>query len=118
MVLHLSFEGCENLAHEHVVAMPWERVVGEQQQPVMGSTAVLSTLVAANELGDVVGDHRPAFLRGVLEEVAVVDAAQVFELVVLNGHDVVAAVAKLTGDRGRDHLVEQQPHSSKARSAS
>ena len=118
MGVQLLFECCEDLADERIVAMTGEDVVGEQQQPKMGSVAVEPTLVAANEVRDVVGDHRPALPCRVVEQLAVVDASKMFKVGVLDGDDIVAAVAQQVGHRGGDHLVEQQPHSSKACSAS
>jgi hypothetical protein len=57
-------------------------------------------------------------LRSVVEQDAVVHATKMLELGVLHGDDVMAAGTKLLGNGRRDHLVEQEFHSSRARSVS
>jgi hypothetical protein len=80
--------------------------------------AIDATLMAADEVRDVVGDHRAMRLSSVVEQDTVVHATKVPELGVLNGDDIVAAGTKLRCDGRGDHLIEQESHSSRACSAS
>lgn len=57
-------------------------------------------------------------LGSVVEQEAVVHAAKMSELGVLHGYHVMAAGTELLSNGRRDHLVEQEPHSNRARSAS
>jgi hypothetical protein len=57
-------------------------------------------------------------LGSVVEQEAVVHSAKMSELGVLHGDDVMAAGTELLGNGRTDHLVEQESHSSRARSVS
>src|SRR5680860_413272 len=74
--------------------------------------------MAPDEIWDVVGRHGASLFRGVVKQQAVIDPAQVLVAVVLHGNDVMSATSELLCHRRGDHLVEQQPHSSRACSAS
>jgi hypothetical protein len=63
----LVLEGSQELADEGVMPVPGEGVVGEQQQPEVRLVAIDATLMAADEVRDVVGDHRSMLLGGVVE---------------------------------------------------
>lgn len=114
----LVFEDSQELADEGVMPVPGEGVVGEQQQPVVRLVAIDTTLMAADEVRDVVGDHGSMLLGSVVEQEAVVHATKMPELGVLHGDGVVAAGTELLGNGRGDHLVEQEFHSSRARSVS
>ena len=118
MGAQLVLEGSQELADEGVMPVPGEGVVGEQQQPVVRLVAIDTTLMAADEVRDVVGDHRPTRLDSVAEKDAVVHATKVSKLRVLDSGDVVAAGTQLCCDGRGDHLIEQESHSSRACSAS
>lgn len=53
MRLELLLERCHNLADEHVVTVPGEGVVHEQQQSEMGRPTIERSSVAADEVGHV-----------------------------------------------------------------
>lgn len=95
----LSLQGEQDLTDERVMPMPRERVVGEQQQAVVGLMVVQSLLVTANEIRDVVGDHHSTLLRRDVEQFTVVGTAEVSKVGILHRDDVVAAVAKLLSHR-------------------
>jgi hypothetical protein len=80
--------------------------------------AIDATLMASEEVRDVVGDHRSMRLGSVVEQDAVVHATKMSELRVLDSDDVVAAGTELRCDGRGDHLIEQESHSSRACSAS
>jgi hypothetical protein len=111
-------EGSQELADEGVMPVPGEGVVGEQQQPVVRPVAIDPTLVRADEVGDVVGDHGSMLRSSVVEQEAVINTAKMSGLGVMHGDDVMAAGTELFGNGRRDHLVEQEFHSSRARSVS
>ena len=114
----LVLESSQELADEGVMPVPGEGVVGEQQQPEVRLVAIDTTLMAADEVRDVVGDHRSMLLGSVVEQEAVVHATKMLELKVLDSDDVVAAGTELLGGGSGDHLIEQQSHSRRACSAS
>ncbi len=114
----LVLEDSQEPADEGVVPVPGEGVIGEQQQPEVRLAAIDATLMAADEVWDVVGDHRSMRLGSVVEQDAVVHATKVGELRVLNSDDVVAAGTELRCNGRGDHLIEQESHSSMACSAS
>lgn len=114
MIGEFVVERGDGSADERVVAMSWERVIGEQQQTEVGPSPLEAGVVAAQEVGDVVGDNGPPVCGGVVEQDAVIDAAQVCQAAILHGHHVVTPIAELPRHGGRQHLVEQQPHSSTA----
>jgi hypothetical protein len=114
----LILEGSQELADEGVMPAPGEGVVGEQQQPQVRLVAIDATLMASEEVRDVVGDHRSMRLGSVVEQDAVVHATKMSELRVLDSDDVVAAGTELRCDGRGDHLIEQESHSSRACSAS
>ena len=114
----LVLEGSQELADEGGMPVPGEGVVGEQQEPEVRLVASDPTLVAADGIRDVVGDHRSTVLGSVVEQDAAVHATKVPELRVLDSDDVVAAGTQLRCDGRGDHLIEQESHSSRACSAS
>jgi hypothetical protein len=114
----LVLEGREQLADERFMSVSREGVVGEQQQPVMRLITIDSTLVASDEVWDVVGDDGSALLGSVVEQDAVVYTTKMFKTGILDCDDVVVAGTELLGHGHGDHLVEQQPHSSRACSTS
>lgn len=110
MCVELVLECSEDATDECIVTVARERVIGEHQQPVVGSAAVEPASMAAKEVRDVVGHDGASFVRGVIEKQAIVDSPQVLEAAILNRRDIMAARAQLVGHRRGDHLVEQQPH--------
>ena len=70
-----------------------ERVVGAEQQPVVSAASPNAVLVAAEEVGDVVGNDGPLLVDGAFKHDAVVDASQVGERSVLHGDDVMTTEA-------------------------
>jgi hypothetical protein len=114
----LVLEGSQELADEGVMPVPGEGVVGGQQEPEVRLVAIDATLMAAEEVRDIVGDHRSMRLGSVVEQDAVVHATKVGERDVLHSDDVVSAGTELRCDGREDHLIEQESHSSSACSAS
>ncbi len=114
----LVLEGSQELADEGGMPVPGEGVVGEQQEPEVRLVASDPTLVAADEIRDVVGDHRSMRLGSVAEQDTVVHPTKVTKRRVLDSEDVVAAGTELRRDGRGDHLIEQESHSSRACSAS
>ena len=111
-------EGSQELADEGVMPVPGEGAVDEQQQPEVRLVAIDATLMASDEVRDVVGDDRSMLPGSVVEQEAVVHTTKVPELKVLDRDDVVAAGTELRCDARRDHLIEQEPHWSRACSTS
>jgi hypothetical protein len=89
----LPFERCEDPADEQVVAVPWEGIVGEEQEAIVVQPGIQSAMVATEEVGDVVGYHRPSFLRREVEQDAVVNGAQMILRGVLDGDHVMPTIA-------------------------
>src|SRR5262245_18520566 len=62
----------------------------------------------ASEVGDIVSDERPVELKCRSQEFRVLLA---FKLgVAMRGGDIMASAAELLGDRGVEHLVQQELH--------
>lgn len=81
----LLLEGGKELADERIMSVPREGVVTEQQQTVVPVTTTDAALMAANEIGDVVGDHGSMLRGGMIQQEAVVDPPQVTQVGVLHG---------------------------------
>lgn len=118
MRLQLGVERPDQPADEHLVPVPREGRVAEQQQPVVTLPRRDQPAMAPHEVGDVVGDERSTLELGVLEDRQVVPATEVATLGILQGHDVVSTAPQLGSDDGGDHLVQQQLHPSRDRSTS
>lgn len=103
---------------EPLVPGPWEGPVAEQQQPVVMLPGTDQPPVTPQEVGGVVGDEGPPLTVSVLEHREVVTTAQVPELGLLQGHDVVSPSPQFGRHGRRDQVVQQQPHPSNDRSTS
>jgi hypothetical protein len=118
MHLQLNVERRDHPADEGRVPVSREGRVAEQQQPMVALPDRDQPPMAPHEIGDVVGDERPTFELGVLQDREVVNATQVTELRLLQGHDLVTVPPQLDSNESGDHLVQEQPHPSNDRSTS
>ena len=98
MCRELNLEGSDDVADELVVPMSRERVVGQQQQPVVRAIDLRTCPVTSHEVRDVVGDNGAPILGCEREQLAVVDATQMLTPRFLHADDVVPAGTKLLSD--------------------